>query len=197
MTSDTVYTDAVRRFGEILRAAEQLSLVEPTAVALATATPDGHPSVRMVLMRGWDERGYRFFTNEQSRKGRELAENPRAALCFYWEPLRRQIRIEGTVEAVSQQESDEYWAGRPRESRISAWASDQSQSLEDWQTLVDRVAQLEARYEGHEIPRPPHWRGYRVVPERIEFWHGLPARLHERDVYELVDGEWSHRLLYP
>lgn len=197
MTEDAVYAAALERFAAIIEEAETLDLRDPTAVALATTSVDGQPSVRMVLMRGWDARGFKFFTNCHSRKGKELAANPRASLCFHWEPLQRQIRIDGTIELVSDEESDAYWAGRPRESRIGAWASRQSESLEDRDTLARRVAEFEAKYPGEEIPRPDFWCGYRVVPHRIEFWHGLPARLHERDVYESDHGRWTHRLLYP
>lgn len=197
MALDPTYAEALGRLEEALDSAESLGMREPTAAALATATPDGRPAVRMVLVRGWDERGLRFFTNTQSRKGRELQQNPQAALCFYWESLQRQIRIEGEVEFVSSEEADVYWHSRPRESRIGAWASRQSDTLETRQALIDRVAEIEGRFPEEEIPRPDHWRGYRVKPRRIEFWKGLPARLHERDVYELTDGCWTHRLLYP
>lgn len=197
MTSDAAYAEALRRFADILALAESLGLRDPTAVALATATPDGRPSVRMVLMRGWDEQGFRFFTNTTSRKGEELAANPHAALCFHWEGLQRQIRIEGTVESTTDEVSDAYWVTRPRESRLGAWASHQSQPLDDRQILLDRIAEAEVRFPDDDIPRPDYWRGYRVIPTRIEFWHGLPARLHDRDVYELIDATWTHGLLYP
>lgn len=194
---DAVYAAALERFAAILDEAESLDLRDPTAVALATSSADNQPSVRMVLMRGWDERGFKFFTNVTSRKGQELAANPRAALCFHWEALQRQIRIEGRVEHVTEEEVDAYWASRPRESRIGAWASKQSEALDERQTLVERVARYDAKFPGDEIPRPDFWNGFRVIPQRIEFWHGLPARLHERDAYELVDGVWTHQLLYP
>jgi pyridoxamine 5'-phosphate oxidase len=197
MTEDAVYAAAFARFTAIVEDAMQLDLQDPTRVALATVSSEGQPSVRMVLMRGWDERGFRFFTNRNSRKGQELAGNPRAGLCFHWEPLQQQIRIDGHVELLSAAESDAYWSQRPRESRIGAWASKQSELLEDRTTLAERVARFDAKFPGDVIPRPDFWCGYVVVPHRIEFWSGLPARLHERDVYELNDGRWTHRMLYP
>lgn len=197
MSSADLLADALRRFEDILTEAMALGLKDPTAVALATATKEGRPAVRMVLMRGWDERGFKFFTNTTSRKGQELAENPRAALCFHWEGLQRQVRIEGRVEAVTTEESDAYWQSRPRESRIGAWASRQSETLEERQTLIDRVRRFDEKFPGENIPRPDFWAGYRVIPDRIEFWHGVTARLHERDVFEHLDGQWTHRLVYP
>jgi pyridoxamine 5'-phosphate oxidase len=166
-------------------------------MALATVGADGRPSVRMVLMRGFDERGLKFYTNINSRKGRDLALNPHAAVCFHWEPLRRQVRFEGFVERTSDEDADAYWATRPRDSRIAACASDQSQLLADRRTLTDRVAALEAKYAGNEVPRPEFWGGYRLIPDRIEFWHGRPARLHDRDVYERREASWTYGLLYP
>jgi pyridoxamine 5'-phosphate oxidase len=197
MADDPLLTEALEQFADIMRQAEALELREPTAVALATATPHGLPSVRIVLLRGWDERGFCFFTNVTSRKGRELAVNPRAALCFHWEGIERQVRIDGRVELVSESESDAYWAGRARESQIGAWASKQSAELDDRKTLEERVSHFDAKYPGDDVPRPDFWRGYRVVPERIEFWNGLPARLHDRHVYRLAEGQWTHQLLYP
>ncbi len=166
-------------------------------MALATADADSRPAVRMVLMRGFDERGVVFYTNIRSRKGNDLAANPRAAVCFYWEGLEEQVRIEGRVEPAGDEEADAYWARRPRESRLGAWASRQSQTLDSRDTLEALVAQFDARYPHEDIPRPDFWRGYRLIPERIEFWHGQPARLHERDVYERTAGGWVHRLLFP
>jgi pyridoxamine 5'-phosphate oxidase len=197
MTQDIVYAEALARFAEVIEDAGKLGLQDPTRVALATVSADAQPSVRMVLMRGWDERGFRFFTNRDSRKGRELDANPRVGLCFHWEELQRQIRVQGEVELLPPEESDVYWSRRPRESRIGAWASMQSEPLEDRQTLARRVAEFEAKFPGEEIPRPDFWCGYIVVPRRIEFWSGLPARLHERDVYEQSDEGWRHRMLYP
>jgi len=196
-SQDAVYAAALERFAKIVEEAEALDRQDPLAVALATSTPEGSPAVRMVLMRGWDERGFQFFTNATSRKGQELEANPRAALCFHWEELLRQVRIDGTVEPVSDAETDAYWVRRPRESRIGAWASQQSATLDDRQTLVERVEEYDRRFPDDDVPRPDFWRGYRVVPHRIEFWRGLAARLHERDAYEFVDGVWTHRLMYP
>jgi pyridoxamine 5'-phosphate oxidase len=197
MTSDPLYLEAMDRFRKLVAEAQQLNLQDPTAMALATVGADGRPSVRMVLMRGFDERGLKFYTNINSRKGRDLALNPHAAVCFHWEPLRRQVRFEGFVERTSDEDADAYWATRPRDSRIAACASDQSQLLADRRTLTDRVAALEAKYAGNEVPRPEFWGGYRLIPDRIEFWHGRPARLHDRDVYERREASWTYGLLYP
>jgi len=149
------------------------------------------------LLRGVDERGFVFYTNLTSEKGRQLEENKAAALCFHWDPLKEQVRIEGTVEPVSGKEADEYWKTRPRESQIGAWASRQSETLESREVLVNRVAEVEAKFEGQEMPRPDFWSGFRVVPNRIEFWKGMPSRLHERIVYELGEDGWTKRMLYP
>lgn len=197
MTNDPVYHEAIARLGELFEAAGQLSIKEPLAMALATADADGRPSVRMVLMRGFDERGIVFYTSVNGRKGRELADNPRAAVCFYWEGLEQQLRVEGTVAGVSDEEADAYWANRPRESRIGAWASFQSHTLESRDILQQRVAEYEAKFPGEDIPRPDFWRGYRIIPDRIEFWRGQPARLHEREVYEHTADGWKQHLLYP
>jgi pyridoxamine 5'-phosphate oxidase len=197
MTSDPLYQEAMERFRKIVAEAQGLNVQDPTAMALATVGADGRPSVRMVLMRGFDERGLKFYTNVRSRKGGELASNPQAAVCFHWEPLLRQVRIEGTIERTSDEDADAYWATRPRDSRIAALASEQSQPLADRQTLVERVAALEAKYPGSEIPRPEFWGGYRLVPDRIEFWYGRPARLHDRDVYDRSGDRWTYGLLYP
>ncbi len=197
MSDDPLYQQAIERFGAVIAEAKQLPIQDPTAMALATVGPDGQPSVRIVLMRGFDERGPNFFTNVGSRKGQELAANAKAAVCFHWEPLLRQVRIEGAVEMLSDEEADAYWMSRPRASRIGAWASDQSQSLDDRSTLEQRVSEFDAKFPGDDIPRPDFWRGYRIVPQRIEFWHGQPARLHDRDVYEQTPEGWEHRLLYP
>lgn len=197
MSTDPVYQEALDRFRRIVAEAQQLPLEDPLAMSLATVDEDGRPSVRVVLLRGFDERGLKFYTNIHSRKGRAMRAHPYAAVCFHWEPLRSQVRIEGRVERSSDEDSDAYWATRPRESRIGAWASNQSQPLPDRQTLAERVAEFERRFPGDEIPRPPQWGGYRLIPDRIEFWRGQPARLHERDVYQLTDAGWTHGLLYP
>jgi pyridoxamine 5'-phosphate oxidase len=167
------------------------------AMALATATSDGRPSVRMVLLKGHDARGFVFYTNGNSRKGDELAVNARAALLFHWKSLRRQVRIEGSVAPVSPLEADAYFASRSRDSQLGAWASDQSRPLVSREAFEARYAQLAASYEGKEVPRPPHWSGYRVVPERIEFWTDRPHRLHERRLFTRAGGGWTEGLLYP
>jgi pyridoxamine 5'-phosphate oxidase len=171
---------------------------DPEAMALATADADGRPSVRMVLLKGHGERGFAFYTNSQSRKGEELAANPRGALLFHWKSLRRQVRVEGTVEPVDEATADAYFATRSRDSRLGAWASDQSRPLASREAFEARYADLAAGHEGKDVPRPPYWWGYRLVPDRIEFWSDRPHRLHERRLFtRLADGGWSEGLLYP
>ena len=167
------------------------------AMALATATPDGRPSVRMVLLKGHDERGFVFYTNSRSRKGEELAANGRAALLFHWKSLRRQVRIEGKVVPVGAIEADAYFASRSRDSQLGAWASDQSRPLVSREAFESRYAQLKAANEGKEVKRPPHWWGYRVVPDRMEFWTDRPHRLHERRLFTRAGPGWLEGLLYP
>lgn len=173
------------------------NLTEPNAMTLATATADGTPSARIVLLKGYDERGFVFFTNYESRKGRELAQNPKAALVFLWADLERQIRIEGTVEPISAEESDTYFHSRPIGSQLGAWASNQSQVIGDRTLLEARLEELKAQYENQTIPRPSHWGGYRVVPGVIEFWQGRTSRLHDRLVYRRQDGTWGMERLCP
>lgn len=175
---------------------------DPDAVALATADADGRPSVRMVLLKGHDERGFVFYTNRESRKGDELDGRGRASLLFHWKTLRRQVRIEGPVERVSDEESDAYFASRGRGSQLGAWASDQSRDLPTRETFEERYEEAERRFDGADVPRPPHWGGYRVAPERIEFWRDREHRLHERRLFTLESpgdgaGGWREGLLYP
>ena len=167
------------------------------AMALATIDAAGHPSVRMVLLKGHDARGFVFYTNLDSRKGVELAANPAAALLFHWKSLRRQVRIEGPVEAVSEEEADIYFASRGRDSQLGAWASDQSRLLPDRATFEARFSALREKFGAGDIPRPPRWSGYRVAPERIEFWSDRAARLHERRLFERAGDGWREGLLYP
>jgi len=172
---------------------------DPNAMALATVDADGLPDVRMVLLKGHDARGFVFYTNSHSAKGRQLAGQPRAALLFHWKSLRRQVRVRGAVEAVAEAESDAYFASRPRASQVGAWASDQSAPLAARSVLEGRVSDFDAKFEGADVPRPPHWRGYRVVPAQIEFWRDRRSRLHERRLFSRLggDGSWSTRMLYP
>jgi pyridoxamine 5'-phosphate oxidase len=180
-------------FDEVLAA----DLHEPNAMTLATAPPDGRPSARVVLLRGFDERGFVFYTNYGGRKSGELEANPFCALVFYWGELERQVRVEGRVERVPDEESDAYFAGRPRGSQLGAWVSEQSRPIRDRGALEERLRELEAEYEDREVPRPPFWGGYRVEPETIEFWQGRENRLHDRLVYRRVGGLWRRERLQP
>ena len=190
-------TDPHDLFEEWLAEARLAEPNDPTAMALATADAEGQPSVRMVLMKGHDARGFVFYTNLDSRKGRELAANPKAALLFHWKSLRRQVRIEGSVEPVTAAEADAYFATRARDSQLGAWASEQSRPLDARSTFEARYEELRRRFEGGEVPRPPRWAGWRVAPERIEFWSDRAHRLHERRLFTRFDGGWSEGLLYP
>ena len=172
---------------------------EPTAMTLATADAAGCLSARIVLLKAVDERGFVFYTNYGSAKAEQLAAQPRAALCFHWKTLRDgvQVRVEGVVEKAGGDESDVYFASRPRASQIGAWASLQSRTLHERSELDQRVAEMEQRFAGGGVPRPPDWGGYRLVPDMIELWFGQRARLHDRERYEIADGKWTKRLLYP
>ncbi|WP_427161567.1 pyridoxamine 5'-phosphate oxidase [Aliinostoc sp. HNIBRCY26] len=173
-------------------------LPEPNAMTLATTTPDGKPSARMVLLKDFDERGFVLFTNYNSRKGQELTINPQAALVFWWAELERQVRILGRVERVSAAESDYYFETRPAKSRLGAWASEQSQVIPNREFLEQRMQELQSKYENQEVPRPPHWGGFRVIPSEIEFWQGRSSRLHDRLLYTFTEnGNWQIERLSP
>lgn len=192
-------SEPFHRFLELLAQATAVSrerLPEPTAFALATAS-DGKPSVRMLLLKHADEDGFVFYTNYESRKGRELLANPNAAMCFHWQPLELQVRVEGRATPVEGAEADEYFASRARGSQIGAWASQQSRSIAEERLLERRVAEFERRFEGADVPRPPHWSGFRLVPDRIEFWKGMPSRLHRRELYTRARDGWTVEILFP
>lgn len=196
---DITYQESIARMRDCLsRAEKSAGLKEPTAMTLATVDRSGRVAARIVLLRQLDDRGFAFFTNRHSDKARQLEATHRAALCFHWEALGEQVRVEGTVELVTDEEADAYWMSRPRDSQIGAWASRQSETLESREMLERRVRDMETRFAGQPVPRPEFWSGYRVVPERIEFWTNRPARLHDRVVYERQsDGPWTKRVLYP
>lgn len=190
--------DPIEFFQAWWSAAEDAGLFMPEACALATASREGRPSARMVLLKMLDERGFVFFTNYESRKAEELTENPHAALCFHWAVLERQVRVEGPVERVSEEESRSYFESRGRGSRLGAWASRQSRPLPERAVLERAVGETRERFEGGEVPLPPFWGGFRVRPVRIEFWQGRADRLHDRLVFERVEGgPWTHHRLYP
>lgn len=199
MTTDLL-DEALATFDALFEEARIAGEPDPTAMAVATAALDARPSVRMVLLKAHDARGFVFYTHLDGRKGRELQANPHAALLFHWPRVREgiQVRIEGAVETVSDDEADAYFATRPRGSQLGAWASKQSETLESPDAFVERLAHVEREFEGREVPRPLRWTGLRVKPERIEFWFGAAYRLHERRLYEGdLTGAWSKRMLYP
>ena len=190
-------TDPIARFQEWFAQAVDAGLAEPTATALATVDARGRPSVRMLLLKGVDERGFVYVTNLESRKAREMAANPSVALCFHWQPLELQVRVEGEVTGVSDEEADAYFASRPRGSQIGAWASLQSRPLASREELEARIVEAEMRFGDGPIPRPAFWSGFRVVPRRIEFWSGRVARLHDREVFTRDGDGWRVERLYP
>tara|TARA_R110002072_G_scaffold287242_1_gene452664 strand:+ start:134169 stop:134798 length:630 start_codon:yes stop_codon:yes gene_type:complete len=194
---DPLYLEAINTFREKHARTAELGVREPSAMSLATVNANGQPSIRTVLLRGIDERGFVFFTNSQSRKGTQMAGNPQVALTFFWDAWAEQVHVEGRVEVISDSESDRYWRTRARLSQIGAWASDQSRPLSGRDEFMARVAEIEKRFEGQDVSRPPHWFGYRVIPHRIELWSGREGRLHERFVYEADGKTWTKQMLYP
>jgi pyridoxamine 5'-phosphate oxidase len=189
--------DPIVRFTDAMAKAAQSAPFDPIAVSLATSTPDGRPSCRIVLLHEVDARGFVFHTNYAGRKGQQIEGNPHAALCAYWPWTEEQIRVEGTVARVPSAESDAYFASRPRGSQVGAWASLQSEPVESREALLARVKDFEARFAGRDVPRPEHWGGYRLRPLRIEFWKAGEFRLHDRDLYERVGEAWTMQRLYP
>lgn len=190
-------TDPFAQFDVWFREAIASEPSNPNAMTLATVSAAGRPSTRVVLLKEHDAQGFVFYTNFNSQKGQELLENLHASLCFYWKSLDRQVRIEGVAEPVTDVEADAYYESRPRGSRIGAWASEQSQPIASRDILEERVRELEEKYEGAEIPRPPHWSGFRVVPDRIEFWTNRDSRLHDREVFQRAGDAWSVERLQP
>jgi pyridoxamine 5'-phosphate oxidase len=196
LTERDVDADPIRQFEKWFEQALSSGMSEPNAMTLATSTRDGHPSARIVLLKSVDSNGFMFFTDYRSRKGAELEENPHVSLCFWWGELQRQVRVTGTVARATREESEAYFRTRPHGSRIGAWASHQSASLASREILENEVARLELAHPG-EVPLPPHWGGYRVTPDSVEFWQGRPSRLHDRIVYISENGKWSIGRLSP
>jgi pyridoxamine 5'-phosphate oxidase len=197
LTESGAGADPVEQFRKWFEDALAADLHEPNAMTLATATPGGRPSARIVLLKGFDERGFVFYTNYDGRKARELEDNPYCALVFYWGELERQVRVEGRASCIPNEESDAYFDSRPRGSRLGAWVSEQSRTIESREALEDQLRELEERYEGAEIPRPPFWGGYRVEPDSVEFWQGRENRLHDRLIYRRSERGWKIERLQP
>lgn len=200
MTIEAKFSQPFQYFKEWFdEAKSNKNIVEPTAMCISTVSEENKPSSRMILLKHFDERGFCFYTNLTSRKGKELSQNSNVALCFYWAILGRQVRIEGKIEKVSLKEADDYFASRRRGSQIGAWASKQSCEMENRQEFEDRIAKIEKDFEGQEVPRPPFWSGFRVIPERIEFWQEADFRLHDRTIYQLSESKnfWQIKKLYP
>lgn len=185
------------RYQDGFERAVAANVPEPTAMTLATVDEHGRPSARTMLLKGLDAQGFVFYTNLESRKGHQLAGNPHVSLVLFWREIYEQVKVDGQVEPVSEHEADAYFASRPRGSQLGAWASRQSQPLEDRAIFEQRLAEFEVRFEGQDVPRPPHWSGFRVRPHRVEFWYGRQYRLHERVCFELEDGMWKESLLFP
>jgi pyridoxamine 5'-phosphate oxidase len=190
-------TDPISRFAQLFAQASASIPKDPNAMVLATVDPDGRPSARVVLLKGFDAAGFVFYTNLESRKAAALQAHRFAALCFYWPSLDVQVRVEGSVARVADEEADLYFASRPRGSQLGAWASEQSRPLASRELLENRMIKLEQAYAGLEVPRPPYWSGFRLRPDRMEFWHGKPSRLHERILYRLEEDRWIPSLLNP
>lgn len=197
LVEDQMKDDAIGQFSLWFQQAIKTEEHEANAMSLATVDPGGRPSSRIVLLKGFDEEGFRFFTNYESRKGKELSRNPHAALCFFWPVLERQVRIEGKAEKVSREESEDYFRSRPRLSKLGAWASNQSSEVPSREQLEETMEQLQKKFEGSEIPVPGYWGGFLLRPERIEFWQGRPGRLHDRILYSRNESGWDISRLAP
>ena len=198
LSETEVHPNPFEQFKTWFNQALAAQLPEPNAMTIASATTDGKPYARIVLLKDYDERGFVFYTNYESHKGQQLVQNPWGAIAFWWTQLERQVRIEGRVEKVSELESDEYFQSRPKGSQLGAWSSNQSQVIDSREVLERRLEQLKEEYENKQVPRPPHWGGFRVIPDEIEFWQGRPSRLHDRLLYRRSeDGTWKIQRLAP
>jgi pyridoxamine 5'-phosphate oxidase len=198
ISENNIDEDPIRQFDKWYKQAIHAYVTFYDAMTLSTVDKEGKPSARLVLLKSYDEKGFVFYTNSTSRKGKELSENPYASLTFFWSKKGKQVRIEGIVEKITDKESDEYFATRPRGSQLGAWASEQSSVITDRKTLIEKVEELDKQYKGKAIPRPPYWLGYRLVPERIEFWQNRINRLHDRFAYTLLENKaWKHERLSP